>query len=39
MLDHGEALLAVAYASGSIAAGFAGVVIGTALVRRAKLTW
>lgn len=39
MLDHGEALLAVAYASGSIAAGFAGVMIGTNIVRRAKLTW
>jgi CrcB protein len=39
MLDHGEVLLAVAYASGSIAAGFAGVMIGTNVVRRARLTW
>jgi fluoride exporter len=39
MLDHGDVLLAVAYASGSIAAGFAGVMIGTNIVRRARLTW
>jgi fluoride exporter len=39
MLDRGEPLLALAYAGGSIAAGFAGVALGTALVRRARLTW
>jgi CrcB protein len=39
MLDRSEVLLAVAYASGSIAAGFAGVMIGTNIVRRARLTW
>lgn len=39
MLDHGDALIAVLYAAASIAGGFAGIVIGTALVRRARLTW
>jgi fluoride exporter len=39
MLDRGEPVLALVYAAGSIAAGFAGVVLGTALVRRARLTW
>jgi CrcB protein len=39
LLDHGAVLLAVLYAAGSIAAGFAGVFIGTAVVRRARLTW
>jgi fluoride exporter len=39
MLDRGEVGLAVLYAAASGAAGFAGVLVGTALVRRAKLTW
>jgi CrcB protein len=39
LLDHGAVLLAVLYATGSIAAGFAGLFIGVALVRRARLTW
>jgi CrcB protein len=39
LLDHGAVLLAVLYAAGSIAAGFTGVFIGTAIVRRARLTW
>jgi CrcB protein len=39
MLDRGDLLLAAAYAGGSIAAGFAGVTLGTAVVRRARLTW
>jgi fluoride exporter len=39
LLDHGAVLLAVLYATGSIAAGFAGLVIGVALVRGARLTW
>jgi CrcB protein len=39
LIDHGRILLAVLYAAGSLAAGFAGVLIGTGIVRRAKLTW
>jgi CrcB protein len=39
LLDDGAVLLAVLYAAGSIAAGFAGFFIGTAVVRRARLTW
>jgi CrcB protein len=39
MLDHGALGLAVLYAGGSLAAGFAGVALGTAVVRRARLTW
>jgi fluoride exporter len=39
MLDHGDVLLAVLYVAGSSLAGFVGVVLGTALVRRARLTW
>jgi CrcB protein len=39
LLDHGAVLLAVLYAGGSIAAGFAGLFVGVAVVRRAKLTW
>ncbi len=39
MLDGGRPGLAVLYAAVSIAAGFAGVVLGTAVVRRARLTW
>jgi CrcB protein len=39
MLDHGDLILAAIYAAASVAAGFAGVVIATGLLRRAKLTW
>ncbi len=39
LLDHGDELLALAYASGSVAAGFSGLMLGTAIVRRARLTW
>jgi CrcB protein len=39
LLDHGRAALALGYAAGSVAAGFLGVAVATALVRRAKLTW
>jgi CrcB protein len=39
LLDHGRPALAAIYAAGSLAAGFAGVVLGTAIVRRARLTW
>ncbi len=39
MLDQGDVALAVVYAAASVAAGFAGVALATALVRRAKLTW
>jgi CrcB protein len=39
MLDHGDLLLAALYAAGSIAAGFAGLLVGTNIVRRARLTW
>jgi CrcB protein len=39
LLDHGAVLLAALYAAGSICAGFAGVLIGTNIVRRARLTW
>ena len=39
LLDHGAVLLAVVYATSSIAAGFAGLFIGVAVVRRARLTW
>jgi CrcB protein len=39
LLDRGDVLLAGAYAVASVAAGFAGVALGTGLVRRAKLTW
>jgi fluoride exporter len=38
LIDRAPAL-AVLYAAGSLAAGFAGVAIGTAIVRRARLTW
>ena len=38
LLDH-NALLAAVYAAGSVAAGFLGVALGTAIVRRARLTW
>jgi CrcB protein len=39
LLDQGSWLLAIGYAVGSLLAGFAGVALGTALVRRARLTW
>jgi CrcB protein len=39
MLDRGRLGLAVLYAGVSIAAGFAGVALGTSAVRRARLTW
>ena len=39
MLEHGDVGLAVGYAAGSLAAGFAGVALGTGIVRRARLTW
>jgi CrcB protein len=39
MLDHGAIGLASLYLAGSVIAGFAGVALGTALVRRARLTW
>ncbi|MEO6857698.1 MAG: CrcB family protein [Solirubrobacteraceae bacterium] len=39
MLYRGDIALAVLYCAGSLAAGFAGVTLGTALVRRARLTW
>jgi CrcB protein len=39
MLDRGDIGLAVAYGGASVIAGFAGVWLGTAIVRRAKLTW
>ena len=39
MLDRGRVGLAVLYAAVSIAAGFAGVALGTSIVRRARLTW
>jgi hypothetical protein len=39
MLDRGAPGLAALYCTGSLAAGFAGVALGTAVVRRAKLTW
>jgi CrcB protein len=39
MLDRGDLGLAAVYGGASIAAGFAGVLLGTAIVRRARLTW
>ncbi len=39
LFDHGAWLTACGYAGGSVLAGFAGVALGTALVRRARLTW
>ena len=39
MLDRGDSLLAVAYGLASLLFGFAGVALGTAIVRRARLTW
>ena len=39
MIDRGDLGLALAYGAASLLAGFAGVMIGTAIVRRARLTW
>ena len=39
LLDHDHVGLAILYAAGSLVAGFLGVLIGTAGVRRARLTW
>jgi fluoride exporter len=39
MLDHGDFGLAALYGAGSVVAGFIGVAFGTAIVRRARLTW
>lgn len=39
LIDAGDLGLAGAYAAASVAAGFAGMTLGTALVRRARLTW
>lgn len=39
MLDRGDLGLAAGYCAASVAAGFAGVLLGTAIVRRARLTW
>jgi CrcB protein len=39
MLDRGELWLALGYGSASAVAGFGGMWLGTAVVRRARLTW
>ncbi len=39
MIDNGDLGLAALYGVGSLVAGFAGITIGTAVVRRARLTW
>lgn len=39
MLDRGQLGLALLYTGASVIAGFTGVWLGTAIVRRAKLTW
>jgi CrcB protein len=39
MIDRGDLALAAVYCAGSLIAGFTGVMIGTAVVRRARLTW
>jgi fluoride exporter len=39
MLQHGAVALAVVYVVVSAAAGFLGVALGTAIVRRGRLTW
>jgi len=39
MLDQGDAGLAIGYGIASLLFGFAGVAVGTAIVRRARLTW
>lgn len=39
LLDKGDLGLALAYGGASVVAGFAAVALGTAIVRRARLTW
>lgn len=39
LLDQGNAVLALGYGTASLVFGFAGVAVGTAIVRRARLTW
>ena len=39
MLERGDVALAVLYVACSVAAGFAGVGLGTAIVRRARVMW
>jgi CrcB protein len=39
MIDRGVFAVAVLYVLASVAAGFVGVLLGTAVVRRARLTW
>lgn len=39
MLDRSQIGLATGYVAASVAAGFVGVALGTAIVRRARLTW
>jgi CrcB protein len=39
LLDHDAYGLAAIYVAGSLIAGFLGVALGTAIVRRARLTW
>jgi CrcB protein len=39
MLDRDRFGLAILYCAGSLAGGFAGLALGTAIVRRARLTW
>lgn len=39
MVQHGDIALAALYAAASVLAGFAGVALGTGIVRRARLTW
>jgi CrcB protein len=39
MLERGDLGLAAGYCAGTLAAGFAGLALGTAIVRRARLTW
>jgi fluoride exporter len=39
MLEKSDYALAALYCAGSVIAGFAGLALGTALVRRARLTW
>jgi CrcB protein len=39
LLDDGSIIVSATYAAGGVLAGFLGVLIGTAAVRRARLTW
>jgi len=39
MFDGGDTALALGYGAASLVCGFAGVALGTAIVRRARLTW